>query len=134
MITEATLTSPSLYTPDVDGQALIDALSILVIHRLRWGWFVQLWDREPHELVIEALICQFAWGYDYNKSIYLTHLIMTFGWSLMPYAKYRATHPPQGVWGGEWGERWQSAAQRALSYKMACDFLVEASQQELLRD
>ena len=128
--------SDYIYKPDIDGQELIDKLSILVAHEMRWGGLFRIWDSYPHELVYEGMIANAAWGASIpsmsEDTRYITVIIYTCGFDLIPYATYRRDNPPKGNWDGVFGKWFMD--EYAIHYKTVCERILDASNRELLRD
>lgn len=125
-----------VYTPNIDGQELIDKLNILVCHELRWSGITHVWDRYPHELVYEAIICKEAWANSLDmmpRACRISLIIEAFGFDLIPYANYRRDNPPAGDWSNcPFSSSFKNDI--ATHYRMACEQIIEASNAELLRD
>lgn len=126
---EPNLIMKAIYTPDIDGQELIDKLWDICVQNLRWDSIKTFWGYTSDELAIEGHICYMAWAGD--DAFFTKMYIYLFGFDLIPYVKYRRDNPPQGTWHDGWGSFTSRVERR---YNEVCSLLLDASEQELLRD
>lgn len=118
-----------IYTPDIDGQELIDKLWEMCSQNFRWDSILTIITYTSKELFIEGYICYMAWASD---DLFFTRMaINLFGFRLIPYVRYRRDNPPQGNWDQGWYDFPAKVSQR---YFEVCTLLLDASEKELLRD
>ena len=119
-----------VYTPDIDDAALFPLLVDMVIQKRRWSSIMTVLESYPREIAIEGLLCDLAWQIP-RRSLLVEVYIEVFGWSLLPFARYRRDHPPQV----DWDREFPNFGTRAVeAYRIACDALIAASEAELARD
>jgi hypothetical protein len=129
MLISGELYSQYQYTPDIDGQELIDRLWEICSQHFRWDSILTIITYLPEELFIEGYICNMAWSSE--DAFYTRMAIHLFGFKLIPYARYRRDNPPQGNWDKGW---YNFPSRVSLRYKEVCTLLLDASERELLRD